>query len=282
MHLLQEPPCSSASSPSPPPRRRLTTRHSRPRHRVAQRVERLGFAGLWTTDAFARGTATVDPLMFLSTLCGATERIELGTCVTQVPLRHPVELAHRAQTLHLLSRGRFRFGVGSGSTKHDFDACRSTTSAASSCCRSISRSCARCGRASRSTARPSAVWPGTEGGPPVYLGAWRSPRWIDLAAKHCHGWIASGIHGAIDDLPIGLDMFRKAGGKRAILANIFTDLRPDPPAIPVARAKVTLVCAKSEARDRLRRIQDLGFDDALMIVPFGAPEMLDEIRELLP
>ena len=27
------------------------------------------------------------------------------------------------------------------------------------------------------------VWPGTEGGPPVYLGAWRSPRWIDLAAR---------------------------------------------------------------------------------------------------
>ena len=64
----------------------------------------------------------LDPLMFLSTLAGVTERIELGTCVMQVPLRHPVELAHRAQTLHVLSGGRFRFGVGSGSTRHDFDA----------------------------------------------------------------------------------------------------------------------------------------------------------------
>jgi len=119
--------------------------------------------------------------------------------------------------------------------------------------------------------------------PPVYLGAWRSPRWIDLAGKHCHGWIASGIYASPDDLPIGLDMFRKAGGKRAILANIFTDLRPDPPAHPlIAHAKTTLVCSKSEARDRLRRIADLGFDDALMIVPFGVPEMLDEIRDLLP
>jgi alkanesulfonate monooxygenase SsuD/methylene tetrahydromethanopterin reductase-like flavin-dependent oxidoreductase (luciferase family) len=87
-----------------------------------QRVERLGFAGCWIVDAFARGQAMLDPLMFLSTLAGVTERIELGTCVMQVPLRHPVELAHRAQTLHVLSGGRFRFGVGSGSTRHDFDA----------------------------------------------------------------------------------------------------------------------------------------------------------------
>ena len=82
----------------------------------AARVEALGFAGLWTTDSFARGSATLDPLIFFSALCQATERIELGTCVTQLPLRHPVEQAHRAQTLSLLSRGRFRFGVGSGGT----------------------------------------------------------------------------------------------------------------------------------------------------------------------
>jgi alkanesulfonate monooxygenase SsuD/methylene tetrahydromethanopterin reductase-like flavin-dependent oxidoreductase (luciferase family) len=87
-----------------------------------QRVERLGFAGCWIVDAFARGQAMLDPLMFLSTLAGVTERIELGTCVMQVPLRHPVELAHRAQTLNVLSGARFRFGVGSGSTRHDFDA----------------------------------------------------------------------------------------------------------------------------------------------------------------
>ena len=38
----------------------------------AARVEALGFAGLWTTDAFARGSATLDPLLFLSALCQAT------------------------------------------------------------------------------------------------------------------------------------------------------------------------------------------------------------------
>ena len=249
----------------------------------AQRVEALGFAGLWTTDAFARGSATVDPLIFLGALCQATERIELGTCVVQVPLRHPVEHAHRAQTLNLMSRGRFRFGVGSGSTKHDFDAVQVDYERRFKLLPDHLAVMRRVWSGEPVYGPALSVWPGTEGGPPVYLGAWRSPRWIDLAARHCDGWIASGIYAALDDLPFGLDMFRKAGGKRALLANIFTDLRPDPPAHPlIARSKVTLVCGKAEARDRLRRIADLGFDDALMIVPFGAPGMLDEIRELLP
>src|SRR3954454_18923630 len=85
-------------------------------------VELLGFHGMWVTDAFARGKPTLDPLILLGAIAAVTSRIELGTCVVQVPLRHPVEHAHRVQTLTALSKGRFRFGVGSGSTKHDFDA----------------------------------------------------------------------------------------------------------------------------------------------------------------
>ncbi|HJQ61100.1 MAG TPA: LLM class flavin-dependent oxidoreductase [Vineibacter sp.] len=248
-----------------------------------RRVERLGFAGCWIVDAFARGQAMLDPLMVLSTMAGVTERIELGTCVMQVPLRHPVELAHRAQTLHVLSGGRFRFGVGSGSTKHDFDAVQADYTRRF---KTLPESLAVMRRiwGGEPVYGPAlSLWPGTEGGPPVFLGAWRSQRWIDLAARHCQGWIASGIYADMDDLPIGLDLFRKAGGKRAILANIFTDLRPDPPAHPlIARAKLTLLGDKAGARDKLRRIADMGFDDALLIVPFDAPGMLEDVRALLP
>jgi alkanesulfonate monooxygenase SsuD/methylene tetrahydromethanopterin reductase-like flavin-dependent oxidoreductase (luciferase family) len=248
-----------------------------------RRVERLGFAGCWIVDAFARGQAMLDPLMVLSLLAGVTQRIELGTCVMQVPLRHPVELAHRGQTLHLLSGGRFRFGVGSGSTQHDFDAVQADYARRF---KTLPESLAVMRRvwAGEPVYGPAlSVWPGTEGGPPVFLGAWRSQRWIDLAATHCHGWIASAIYAGMEELPIGLDMFRKAGGKRALLANIFTDLRPNPPAHPlIERARVTLVGDKANARDRLRRLQDIGFDDALLIVPFDVPEMLEDVRALLP
>ncbi|HEY8290273.1 MAG TPA: hypothetical protein VIG49_13460, partial [Acetobacteraceae bacterium] len=32
---------------------------------LARNVENLGFHGLWVTDAFARGSATLDPLILL-------------------------------------------------------------------------------------------------------------------------------------------------------------------------------------------------------------------------
>src|SRR5919106_89763 len=112
--------------------------------------------------------------MFLSTLAGVTECIELGTCVMQVPLRHPVELAHRAQTLNVLSGGRFRFGVGSGSTRDDFDAVQAdyerrfkTLPESLSVMRRVLAGEAGLGPGPQPLAGP-------EGGPPVFLGAWRS------------------------------------------------------------------------------------------------------------
>jgi alkanesulfonate monooxygenase SsuD/methylene tetrahydromethanopterin reductase-like flavin-dependent oxidoreductase (luciferase family) len=247
-----------------------------------RRVEELGFSGLWVTDAFGRGRPTLDPLTLLATLCAETNRIELGTCVVQVPLRHPVEHAHRAQTLHLLSRGRFRFGVGSGSTKADFDAVGADYEARFKTLPAYLEIMRRTWNGEGVHGPALSLWPGTEGGPPVLLGAWRSARWIDLAARGCQGWIASGIYSNPDDLGIGLRMYRDAGGTRAVLANVFTDLRPEPALNPmIANAKISLICTPAEARDRLRRLQDLGLDDALLVCPFDAPEQLEAIRALI-
>jgi alkanesulfonate monooxygenase SsuD/methylene tetrahydromethanopterin reductase-like flavin-dependent oxidoreductase (luciferase family) len=57
----------------------------------------------------------------VSVAATATRRIEVGTCVLQVPLRRPVELAHRVLTAHLVCQGRLSLGVGAGSTG-DFEA----------------------------------------------------------------------------------------------------------------------------------------------------------------
>ncbi len=63
-----------------------------------------------------------DTLVWLTAAAASTERIELGTTILQVPLRHPVELAQRLLSMQALCAGRFSAGLGSGSTRADFDA----------------------------------------------------------------------------------------------------------------------------------------------------------------
>jgi alkanesulfonate monooxygenase SsuD/methylene tetrahydromethanopterin reductase-like flavin-dependent oxidoreductase (luciferase family) len=48
--------------------------------------------------------------------------VSVGTCILQIPLRRPVELAHRVLTASLICGDRLLLGVGAGSTKADFDA----------------------------------------------------------------------------------------------------------------------------------------------------------------
>ena len=93
-------------------------------HRIvdyARQIERRGFPGIWVTDSLGRGSPTLDPLVALGVLAAATQRVELGTAVLQVSLRNPIELAHRVMSVQALSGGRLRLGVGSGSTRADFD-----------------------------------------------------------------------------------------------------------------------------------------------------------------
>jgi alkanesulfonate monooxygenase SsuD/methylene tetrahydromethanopterin reductase-like flavin-dependent oxidoreductase (luciferase family) len=245
-------------------------------------AESLGFAGLWVPDSLGRGQPTIDPLLMLAVVAGVTQTIELGTCVLQVPLRHPVELAHRAQSLHLLASRRFRFGVGSGSTRADFEAVGADFDTRFKTLTSSLEAMRRTWQGEAVVGGGLSVWPGTEGGPPMLLGAWRSARWIDLAARVCEGWIASGIYSEWDDVATGVRMFRASGGNRIVLANVFTDLRPEPVfADRMGRVKISLICSPAEARERLKRIEALGVDDALLVCPFGDPEQLEMIRGLV-
>jgi alkanesulfonate monooxygenase SsuD/methylene tetrahydromethanopterin reductase-like flavin-dependent oxidoreductase (luciferase family) len=247
----------------------------------ARQVEALDFHGLWLTDAFGRGRTTLDPLSAMGVLCAVTRKVELGTCVIQVPIRHPVEHAHRVQTIHLLSGGRFRFGVGTGSTKADFDVVQADFETRFKVLPGMLDVMRRTFAGEPVYGPALSVWPGTEGGPPIMLGAWRSPRWINLAAK-LDGWISSGIHSKWEDVEIGLRMYREAGGKRAIVANIFADFRENPEESPIGRPlTISLIGQKpSTARDQLKRLADMGVDDALIVCPFEDPSQLETIRGL--
>src|ERR1051325_5957166 len=73
---------------------------------LAGTVGGKGFHVLWVTASLGRGGPTLDPVVAMTVIATVTKRIEIGTCVLQVPVRHPVELAHRIQSLHALTGDR--------------------------------------------------------------------------------------------------------------------------------------------------------------------------------
>ena len=244
----------------------------------ARDIEAKGFNGLWVTDSFGRGRPTLDPVVLMSVIAAVTKRIEIGTCVLQVPVRHPVELAHRIQSLHALTGDRLMLGLGSGSTQADFDIVgedytqRFKTLMASL---AIMRQAWRGEKLAGGALTP---WPGTDGGPALMLGAWRNKRWIVYAAEECQGWIASGLYPKPEELEAGIKFYRNAGGKRAILSNVIIDLHGDAKDMPLGgNASVMLTGGEAAARDKLRWIKEAGFDDVLCM---AKPEALDDLARL--
>ncbi len=248
----------------------------------ARRIEKSGFPGIWVTDSLGRGRPTLDPLVALGVLSAATQRVELGTAVLQVSLRNPIELAHRVQSVYALSGGRLRLGVGSGSTRADFDLLGADYDRRFRTLMSSLETMRRAWRGEPVAGGTLSPWPGYAGGPPVLLGAWRSPRWITYAAKQCQGWIASGLYSSWEDLESGMRLYREAGGTNAVLANVIVGLNGQPePGSLAERAKVSLVCPPDDARQRLKRVERIGFDEVLVVSPAGVLDDLERVRDFL-
>jgi alkanesulfonate monooxygenase SsuD/methylene tetrahydromethanopterin reductase-like flavin-dependent oxidoreductase (luciferase family) len=246
----------------------------------AEEVAARGFAGLWVTDSFGRGRPTLDPVVLMSVIAAVTKGIEIGTCVLQVPVRHPVELAHRLAGLHAMTGARLQLGLGSGSTKADFDLVGGDYDQRF---KTLMRALDTMRRAWRGEPLPGGrltPWPGTEGGPALLLGAWRNKRWIVYAAEECAGWIASGLYPKPEEIEAGIKIYRDAGGRRAVLANVIIDLAGGGEDMPLGgRATVMLTGGKAAARDKLRWIRDLGFDDVLCMVKPGSLDDLERLRD---
>ena len=248
----------------------------------ARRAEASGFPGIWVGDSLGRGRPTLDPLVELAAIAAVTERVELGIAVLQVSLRHPIELAHRVQSVQALSGNRLRLGVGSGSTRADFELLGADYDKRFRTLMSSLEVMRRAWRGEAVNGGTLSPWPGCEGGPPIMVGAWRSPRWITYAAKECQGWTPSGRYSSWDDLEAGMRIYREAGGTNAVLANVAIDLANRPESAELAKvANVSLICPSEEARRRLKRIEQLGFDEVLIVSHLGVIEDIERARDLL-
>ena len=80
----------------------------------AARAEALGYESFWLPESHFNPNAIPDPLMLLSAVAAATDRIRLATTSYLLPFRNPLLAAEQVAVLDQLSNGRVTLGVGRG------------------------------------------------------------------------------------------------------------------------------------------------------------------------
>lgn len=82
-------------------------------------VEVLGYDSIWVVDHFANPFQPAFPWFeawtTLAALAAVTDRIRLGTLVTNIIYRNPALIAKQAMTVDHISGGRLTVGIGAGS-----------------------------------------------------------------------------------------------------------------------------------------------------------------------
>jgi len=74
---------------------------------LAERADREGYDRVWLPETWGRDAVTV-----LTSIAHATDRVGIGTSVTNVYSRSPALVGQTAATLQEVSGGRFRLGLG--------------------------------------------------------------------------------------------------------------------------------------------------------------------------
>jgi probable F420-dependent oxidoreductase len=173
---------------------------------AAEEAERFGFDSIWLSERVVTPLdkphpydPMIDPWIGLAFCAAVTERVRLGTSVSQIALRHPVLMARELATIDRLSEGRLIVGAGAGWVIEEF---ASTGVAFED----------RGGRLSEHVRALRHLWttpdqpfkgkyydippvgivmPGTPGGPPIWLGAVLPPG-MRRAAKYGDGYLSTG------------------------------------------------------------------------------------------
>lgn len=92
----------------------MTAQHRDGVVRLARALEAGGFDSIWAGDHVSFYVPILESMTLLSFVAGATERVQLGSSVYLLPLRHPTTTAKVVSTLDVLSGGRLLFGIGVG------------------------------------------------------------------------------------------------------------------------------------------------------------------------
>ena len=230
----------------------------------ARWIEEAGFNGIWMGDASFRGLATwPDPFLWLLAAAAATQRVELGTAIYQIPLRNPVATAQRMLTIHGLSGGRFSAGVGPGSNERGFAAVGKPFEERNRIFREYMTTIRELCDGKAVGDADLAPWPEIVGGPRFLLGAWHGSTMLRTAATAYDGWLSSAGRTTVKTMVDAIKRYRDEGGKRAIVASCSADLGAEGVSMS-DDDPFNLRCSPAEAADRLAWVAELGYDDILI------------------
>jgi alkanesulfonate monooxygenase SsuD/methylene tetrahydromethanopterin reductase-like flavin-dependent oxidoreductase (luciferase family) len=213
-----------------------------------------GYQSLWSAQAVGRGFMITDPFVTLAVAAAVTDAVEIGTAVLQIPLYHPVELAHRVFSLQQVCGGRLILGVGAGSTRQDFDAFDRSYETRFADFRGRITDLREIFATGSLRGVDLSPWPAVRGGPPLFLGSWGNG--VGRAAREFDGWIASANYRSVPEVVAALARYRGAGGGRAIVSTI----------------QLTPGIDLGELKEKFDRFDAAGFDDAVVMFLPGGPD----------
>ena len=85
-------------------------------------LDAIGFDEFWLGEHFSATSEPIpSPLMFMASLLNQTKHLTFGTGVISLPNRHPAVIAAEVAQFDHMSKGRFRFGIGTGSLPPDWE-----------------------------------------------------------------------------------------------------------------------------------------------------------------
>ena len=85
-------------------------------------AEELGWECFWFTEHhfIPYGGLIANPAVIMAAAAARTSRIRLGSSISILPLRHPLQTAEDYAMVDVASGGRLEFGIGRGNTLGDY------------------------------------------------------------------------------------------------------------------------------------------------------------------
>lgn len=212
-------------------------------------------------DCYAR---FIDPVVALTAMAMATERIRIGSSVILVPMRDPLTLAKQIASVDYISGGRLEFGIGGGwnhgeMVNHGIDPGN------------------RFARMREYVLAMQKIWsqdsvdfdgrfvklrgvmawpkPVQRPWPPILMGG-RGPKVLDRVFDYSDGW-APDLEGGLEQIDAIADRVEEFKRRR-------TESQREDMRIVAAGTKIDEAC--------IRRCVELGFDEIVLEAPAGSEE----------